>query len=418
VSHGKGKFLRSAALLTAGAMTFAACGSDKEETPSATTTAGGTATTAGQTQTVKIGFISPLSGSLSALGIGMKNSVDLAIKQANAAGTIKGWKIELAAEDDTAKADVGAQVATKLASDPAVGGVVGTLNSSVALQVQPILNTANIAMISPANTGVALTFGADAANKKRPYASYFRVAANDGIQGPFGADYASKDAASKTVVAIHDKKAYGQGLVEAFKARFEKNGGKVAAVETINPGDQDFSAVITKIKPLNPDLIYYGGEYPEAGPLSNQLKKAGIKAPLMGGDGIYDPKFVELATAASAEGDLSTSVGAPPEKLASAKAYLDAYKAGGYSDPFGGYGPQAYDSANAIINAMAKVLPGKTSLDSATRKAIVDAIQANTFDGATGKVGFDAFGDTITPVLTAYKVTGGKWVDVKTEAFK
>jgi branched-chain amino acid transport system substrate-binding protein len=401
-------------------MTFAACGSDKEEgTTTTTAAAGGSSTTAtAATQTVKIGIVAPLSGSLSALGLGMKNSVDLAIKEANAKGTIKGWKIELAAEDDTAKADVGAQVATKLASDPAVGGVVGTLNSSVALQVQPILNTANIAMVSPANTGISLTFGADAAAKKRPYASYFRVAANDAIQGPFGADYAFKDAAAKTVVAIHDKKAYGQGLVEAFKGRFEKNGGKIAAVETINPGDQDFSAVITKIKPLKPDLVYYGGEYPEAGPLANQLKKAGITAPLMGGDGIYDPKFVELATAASAEGALSTSVGAPPEKLSSAKTYLDAYAKGGYSDPFGAYGPQAYDSANAIINAMATVLVGKTSLDSTTRKAIVDAIQKNTFDGATGKVGFDEFGDTITPVLTAYKVTSGKWVDVKTEAFK
>jgi len=401
-------------LLVIAAMLFAACGSDKEET---TTGGGGGEEATEETKTVKLGVIAPLTGSLSALGLGIKNSVELAIKQANDEGTIKGWKIELAAEDDTAKADIGAQVATKLASDDAVAGVVGTLNSSVALQVQPILDKAGIVMVSPANTGVELTQGTDPAAKKRQFESYFRVATTDNIQGPFAANYVSKDLNAKNVVTIHDKKTYGQGLVAAFTAQLTKNGGTVVAAETINPGDQDFGAVLTKIKPLNPDLIYYGGEFPEASLLSSQAKEQGIKAPVMGGDGIFDKTYIETAKD-KAEGDLCTSVGAPTDELESAADYVEAYGAAKYADDFSAYGAYAYDAANTIIKALEKVLEGKDELNAEVRAEIVEAVQETSFDGATGKVSFDEFGDTTTKVLTVYKVTNQEWKAVKTDEFK
>jgi branched-chain amino acid transport system substrate-binding protein len=411
----RSRFWRLPVLLVIAALLFAACGSDKDEdTSSGSDKDTGTAVA---TKTVKLGVIAPLSGSLSALGQGIKNSVDLAIKQANESKKIKGWKIELAAEDDTAKADVGAQVATKLSSDDAVAGVVGTLNSSVALQVQPILDREHIVMVSPANTGIELTQGTDAANKKRQFESYFRVATTDAIQGPFAANYASKDLNAKNVVTIHDKKTYGQGLVAEFSKQIVKNGGKVVAAETINPGDQDFSAVLDKIKPLNPDLIYYGGEYPEASLIARQAKDKGIDAPLMGGDGIFDKTYIETAKDA-AEGDLCTSVGAPTDDLDSAKEFVDAYDKAGYADPYSAYGAYAYDAANVIIDAMAKVLSGKTALTPELRQQIVAAVQYTNLEGVTGKVAFDEFGDTTTKVLTVYKVTNQAWTAVKTDEFK
>ncbi len=410
----RSRFWRFPILLVIAAMLFAACGSDEEEAPAG---GGGSEKAAEPTKIVKIGVVAPLSGGLSALGAGIKNSVELAIKQANAANKIKGWKIELAAEDDTAKADVGAQVATKLASDEAVAGVVGTLNSSVALQVQPILDRAGIVMVSPANTGIELTQGTDAAAKKRQFQTYFRVATTDAIQGPFAANFASKDLNAKNVVTIHDKKTYGQGLVAAFTGQLTKNGGKVVAAETINPGDQDFSAVLTKIKPLNPDLIYYGGEYPEAQLLSSQAEAQGIKAPLMGGDGIFDPTFIKTAGQA-AEGDLCTSVGAPTDELESAAKFVEDYKAAKFADDFSAYGAYAYDAANVIINALADVLADEDELTAEVRTKIVAAVQKSSFDGVTGKVAFDEFGDTTTKVLTVYKVTNQEWKPVKTDEFK
>jgi branched-chain amino acid transport system substrate-binding protein len=410
----RSRFGRLTALLAIAAILFAACGSDEPE--GATEEEGGGGSAAAN-KTVKIGVIAPLSGSLSALGQGIKNSVDLAIKQANEEEKIEGWTIELAAEDDTAKADVGAQVATKLASDPEVVGVVGTLNSSVALQVQPILDRENIVMVSPANTGIDLTQGADRAAPKRQFESYFRVATTDAIQGPFAADYATKDLNAKNIVTIHDKKAYGQGLVAEFTKQATKNGAKVVAAETINPGDQDFKTILDKIKPLNPDLIYYGGEYPEASLLTTQAKDAGIDAPVMGGDGIYDGTYISTAKD-KAEGDLCTSVGAPTDDLESAAQFVEDYEAEDYADSYSAYGAYSYDAANVIIEAMAKVLEGEDELTPELREEIVAAVQETDLDGVTGKVSFDEFGDTTTKVLTVYKVTDQQWTAVKTDEFE
>ena len=269
-----------------------------------------------QNKTAKIGVIAPLSGDLAALGKGIQNSVDLAIKQANENKTIPGCTLEIAPEDDQATPDVGKNAATKLASDKDVVGVVGTLNSSVAQSVQPVLTSAKISMVSPANTNPSLTQGADFATATtRTYPNYFRTATTDSIQGPFAARYLFEKAGIKEVATVNDKKTYGQGLVNAFTEEYTKLGGKVVAAETINPDDDKYDAVISKIKPSNPKAVYYGGEFPQAGPFSQQMKAAGLNVPLMGGDGIYSGEYIKLAGATS-EGDLATSVGAPTDTLA------------------------------------------------------------------------------------------------------
>ena len=404
----KQKLVIVGATLLAASLAMSACGT-RTETPS-----GGASESTDKV--VKIGVIAPLSGDLSALGLGIQNGVDLAIKEANEKKTIPGWTIEIDAQDDQATPDVGKNAATKLAGDDEVVAVVGTLNSSVSQSVQPVLSSATITQVSPANTGTSLTQGPDPAKKTRPYENYFRTCTNDAIQGPFAARYMYNTAGVKKVATIHDKLAYGQGLVAAFTEEYKKLGGEVVAADTINPDEKDFSSVISKVKAAGPDAIYYGGQYPQAGPLSQQAKAAGLKVPVMGGDGIYDPKYIELAGKTS-EGDLATSVGAPTEDLASAKAFVDAYAAAGYKDPYGAYGGYSYDAANAIINALKVSLASAADAKSA-RQPTVDAMADVAFDGATGKVAFDEFGDTTTKVLTTYKVEGGKWVADETEEFK
>jgi len=371
------------------------------------------------TKVVKIGVIAPLSGDLTATGTGIRNSVDLAIRQANEKNKVPGWKIELAAEDDAAKPDVGAAAAAKLASDAAVVGVVGTYNSSVALQVAPVLQRANIVQISPANTNDTLTRGQNfKTSPTRPYNNYFRTATLDSLQGGFAADYAYNDLKAKNVAIIHDKKAYGQGLADSFKGQFEKLGGKIVATETINPGDKDFSGVLSKIKPLNPDLIFYGGEYPEGSLISNQAHGTqAIKAPIMGGDGVVDPTYGKTAGAA-ANGDYGTSVGAPPEQQASAKQFLADYKAAGFKDSYSAYGALAYDAANAIISTLPTALGSATAVDDAVRRKVVEAVGKVNFGGASGTVAFDSFGDTVTKTLTMYKVDAMEFKPIKTGEFK
>ena len=408
MGESRGQRWRGLAVVMLPLLLAVACGGDEEESGS------------GQTaKVVKIGVIAPLSGDLTATGTGIRNSVDLAIRQANEKNRVPGWRIELAPEDDAAKPDVGAQAAAKLASDQAVVGVIGTYNSSVALQVAPVLQRASVVQISPANTNDTLTRGENfKTSPKRPYDNYFRTATLDSLQGGFAADYAYNDLKAKNVAIIHDKKAYGQGLADSFRAQFEKNGGKVVATETVNPGDKDFNAVLTKIKPLNPDLIFYGGEYPEASLISSQAKgPAGIKAPLMGGDGIVDPTYTKTAGAA-ANGDLATSVGAPPESLPSAKTFIDDYRAAGFRDGYSAYGALAYDAANAIIGTLATALGSASAVDDSVRRKVVEAVGKVNFAGASGTVAFDSFGDTVTKSLTMYKVEGAEFKPIKTGEFK
>jgi branched-chain amino acid transport system substrate-binding protein len=398
----KHKLVLAGVTLLAASLAMSACGSRAEQAP------GGEA---GAAKVAKIGVIAPLSGDLSALGSGIKNSVDLAIKQANEKKTIPGWTLELDAQDDQATPDVGKNAATKLAGDNDVVAVVGTLNSSVSQSVQPVLSGAQITQVSPANTNPTLTKGADLANPKRPYPGYFRTCTTDSVQGPFAAKYLI-DKGIKKVATIHDKKAYGQGLVAAFTEAYKNGGGEIVDAETINPDDKDFSAVISKVKNANPEAVYYGGEYPQAGPLSQQAKAAGLTVPLMGGDGIFDPAFIELAGKTS-DGDLASNVGAPPESLASAKQFISDYAAAGYKEPSAAYGTYSYDAANAIINALKTSLANASDAKSA-RQATIDAMSKVSFDGATGPVAFDQYGDATTKVLTVWKVTGGKWVADKT----
>jgi branched-chain amino acid transport system substrate-binding protein len=397
--------------LAVAALALSACGSRGDSG----TSSGGSSGGGGASKTVKVGVIAPLSGDLSALGKGIQHSVELAVKQANDSNAIPGWKIEVTSADDEGKADVGKNAATKLASDDQLVGVVGDLNSSVSQQTQPIFAAANITQVSPANTNPSLTIGADAASPKRAYKTYFRTCTTDAVQGPFAAQYLLAQGI-KNVATIHDKKAYGQGLVDAFTTEFKKGGGTVVAAETINPDESNYQAVVSKVVPSKPQAVYYGGEYPQAGPLSQQMKSAGLNVPLMGGDGIYDPKYIDLAGSTS-NGDLATSVGAPTDSTDAGKKFLSEYKAAGYAEPSAAYGGYSYDAANAIIQGLKSSLASASDAKSA-RTATIEAVGKVSFDGVTGKVAFDQYGDSTSKVLTVYKVDGGKWVPAKTDTFK
>lgn len=400
--------------LVAASLAFAGCGS-REPSAAPTTADTGAATAPTDNKTAKIGFIAPLTGGLSALGTGMRNSAQLAVNQANESGAIPGWTLELVPLDDEAKPDVGANAATQLAADDEIVGVIGTLNSGVAQSVIPILDAASIVQVSPANTGPSLTQGADLANPVRPNANYFRTATTDAIQGPVAAQFLIDSGITK-VATVHNKGTYGQGLVEQFAIAYEAGGGEIVAAETIDADASDYTSVVTTIAAASPELVYFGGEYPSGGPLSNQMKANGLNVPLFGGDGIFDPTFIELAGSGS-NGDLATSVGAPPSELPSAAAFIEAYEAGGFAEPYAAYGSMSYDAANAIIEALKVVLPTATDAKSA-RPAIIEATNSVAFDGASGRVEFDEFGDTITRTITVYKVVDGEWATEKIVNFE
>jgi branched-chain amino acid transport system substrate-binding protein len=403
----KGKFLQAVTVL--GVLLLLATGCSREET------GGGQAEAA---KTAKIGVVAPLTGPLSELGLGIKNSVDLAIRQANEKKTVPGYNLVLAAEDDTADPATGANAANKLASDPQVAGVIGTLNSSVSQSVAPVLAKANITQISPANTNDTLSRGPKFKDApKRIWPTYFRTASLDSLQGPFGADYALGDGGFKTAFVINDKKTYGQGLANAFADRFKEKGGQVIGTDTVNPGDRDFGAVVTKVIGAKPDMVYYGGEYPEAGPLAAQLKDRGFAGPMMGGDGIYASDFFKGA-GDKGDGTLATSVGEPTERLDTAKQFVSDYEAAGFSESYSAYGALSYDAANILIQGLAKALPNASDVQGARPEVTKAVGETRSFQGATGEHSFDEFGDTSNRAWTVYQAKSKEWKDVFSGQFQ
>ncbi|MET8826793.1 branched-chain amino acid ABC transporter substrate-binding protein [Streptomyces sp. NPDC004610] len=388
------------AALAAGSLTLTACGSRDDSASS----------DSGDKTQVVIGVDAPLTGDLSALGLGIRNSAELAVKTANKDEYVEGVEFVLEPLDDQAQPSVGQQNAQKFISNADVVGVVGPLNSSVSQQMQKPFNDAGLTQVSPANTGTELTQGDGwkTGDSVRQFKTFFRTATTDEIQGAFAADYLYNQAKIQKVYLIDDQKTYGAGLAASFKTNFTKLGGEIVGEDHVNPEDRDFNSVVAKVDGTGAQALYYGGEYPAAAPLSQQLKDSGQNIPLMGGDGIVSGDYGELNKKAA--GDLGTSVGKPVEQLDSAKQFIADYEAESYEDPYEVYGGLTYDAAWSIIEAVKLAVEGNDGqLPDDARKAVLDAMSKVKFDGVTGTISFDEFGDTTNTTMTAYKIENNAW---------
>jgi len=370
--------------------------------------------TTGGDKVVKIAVLAPLKAGLVEFGAGIKNSVQLAVDQANKKHAIPGWKIEVLAVDDSSDGPTGAAGAATIVADPDVVGVVGTYNSGVALQAAPVFQPAHLAMISPSNTLSSLTLGDDSANPTRQFDDYFRMVASDARQGPFLARAVLKMGV-RHVAVVSETKAVSKGLADAFTATFKDRGGTVNVQQVVPDGSQNFKDFLDAVATDKPDMIFFGGEYQVAAVLRNQATASGFTKPLVGGDGIKDDAYIKDA-GQNASGTVASTVGVPSNLLKSAKGYLKAYDKAGFSEPPTDYGPYAYDAANLLIDAARKVLKGQDSIPTDARQKIVSLVQKANTTGVSGPISFNAFGDTRHMVFTLYKVTGNPlaWKPVKT----
>ncbi|MDX2561218.1 branched-chain amino acid ABC transporter substrate-binding protein [Streptomyces sp. TX20-6-3] len=359
--------------------------------------------------TVVIGVDAPLSGGLSSMGVGIKNSADLAARTANESRHVPGVTFEIKALDDVADPAKGASNATRFAADKKVLGVVGPLNSSVARTFVPTLARADVVNVSPGNTDPTLTLGPDwsAGHRSRPHSTYFRTIATDVDQGPSGARYLYEAKKTKLYV-IDDTSAHGTALTAGVTAEFTKLGGTVVGTEQVDPAERAFAGLAVRVRSSGADAVYFGGYYDTAAPLSQQLKQAGVNVPLMGGDGIFDQQY--LTENPRAEGDLATQIGVPAEASEAGREFLDRYRKANYPEPPGWYGPYAYDATWALIEAVKTLVTanGGTLPDDARAK-LSQAVAGSAFDGVTGRVAFDRDGDTVNRRVTVYVVNDGSW---------
>ncbi|MFJ6053476.1 ABC transporter substrate-binding protein [Streptomyces sp. NPDC092307] len=400
-----------AVLVTGSVLTWSLTHDD--DTPRGGGTAGNGS--AGSSVTVVIGVDAPLSGGLASMGVGIKNSADLAARTANESGHVPGVHFEIKALDDGADPAKGEANAARFVSDEKVLGVVGPLNSGVAKTLVAPLARANLAVVSPSNTDPVLTLGPDwaAGNKSRPYSTYFRTVATDVVQGPFAARYLHGSAKKTKVYVVDDASAHGTALTSGFTPEFAKLGGTVVGTEQVDPAERAFAGLATRVRSSGADAVYFGGYYDTAATLSQQLKQAGVGVPLMGGDGIFDEQY--LTTNPKAEGDLATNIGVAAAESAAGQDFLDRYQKAGYPEAAGWYGPYAYDATWSLIEAVKAVVTangGTLPPAPDTRAKVPQALAGTTFDGVTGRVAFDGAGDTVDRRLTVYTVKDGKWAMV------
>lgn len=342
---------------------------------------------------IKIGCAGPLTGDQAQLGMDCCRGVRLAVEEANAAGHgLAGYKLELMELDDQHNPSQAVNVAKKFTVDPDLVGVIGHFNSSCTKPASAVYHQARITQITAASTNPALS--------QQGFDTFFRVAATDDVQGPNGAEYAQRELKVASVFVIDDKTTYGKGLADEFEKRAAALGITVLGHQGITQGDKDFTPLLTKIKPLMPDLIYFGGIYPEGALVLRQMRALGIESKFMGGDGLATPIFSELAGEALADGVYATMIGGDMAQIPSAVGFIEAYeKRFGEIGQWSAYG---YDAANFLIAAITKA-------GVKDRQAVLKAMrEIPKFDGITGEIFFDAKGDNQNQFIGMFVFSKGK----------
>jgi branched-chain amino acid transport system substrate-binding protein len=346
---------------------------------------------------VRIGSVAPLTGPQAHIGKDNENGARLAIDEINAQGvTLGGQKIhfELISEDDQADPKTASIVAQRLV-DQQVKGVIGHLNSGTSIPASKIYLDAGIPQISPSATAIKYT--------DQGFKTAFRTMTNDRQQGRVIGEYAARKL-GKRVAIVDDRTAYGQGLADEVEKAVKASGGEVVAREYTNDRANDFTAILTSIKAKNPDVIFFGGMDPQGAPMAKQMRSLGLKATLLGGDGLQTPEFIRLAGNAS-DKSVASSPGLPPASMPRGPEFLKKYSA--KYGPMQIYAPYAYDAVFAMVDAMKRA-------DSAEPAKYLAQLPKVRFQGVTGEIGFDEKGDVLGGAITLYRVKGGKWEIIET----
>ena len=346
-----------------------------------------TATTPADGVEVKIGHVAPLTGPIAHLGKDNENGARLAIEEINKSGlTIDGKKVvlTLVPEDDAEDPKTATQVAQKLV-DAKVAGVVGHLNSGTSIPASKIYSDAGITQVSPSATNPDYT--------KQGFKTTYRLVATDAQQGPALANYVINTLKAKTVAIIDDSTQYGKGLADEFEKTIKAAGVKVVTREASNNKATDFKAILTKVKGKKPDVIMYGGMDATGGPLTKQAAELGIKAKVVGGDGMCTEKLAELA------GDAVVNVTCSEAGMALSKMAQGADFQKRYKERFNAdvqiYAPFTYDAVFVLVDAMKRA--------NSTDPAKILVVMPDTkMEGLVGNIAFDDKGDMKEGVITLY----------------
>jgi branched-chain amino acid transport system substrate-binding protein len=370
------------AAAAASALLLSACGGDDSGSSSGSggSSGGGSAT---------IGFMGAQTGPNAQLGINISNGVELALEQHNAKSGVT--QVKLIKYDTQGDPTQATNQAKKALTDKVVA-IVGPAFSGESKTADPIFEEAGIPNVSPSATAVSLA--------QNGWKFWHRVLANDDVQGPGDADFIAKTLNAKTAAVIDDQSEYGKGLADAVRKQLATAGVKVAVNDSINPDASSFSSTVNKVKPANPDVVFFGGYYSAAGKLVKQLKDGGVQGTFMSGDGTLDAQFINGGGAAANGALLScTCSSATGSTDPAVQKFATDYKAKFNVDP-ATYSAEGFDATNAILQA---IDAGKTSSSD-----INDFVSSIDFKGVSKQIKFDSKGELANDLLFITEVKDGK----------
>ncbi|GGJ76148.1 branched-chain amino acid ABC transporter substrate-binding protein [Deinococcus aquiradiocola] len=333
---------------------------------------------------IKLATLSPLSGGQSDQGLQIRNATQLAVAAYQARFKAAGFELQLVTYDDQADPTTGTALARRIAADPAILALIGTYNSGVAVPVSDVLLGAHIPMITPSATGVKVT--------ARGLPNVNRVVARDDAQGSAIGKFIATTLKAKKVYMLDDKTAYGQGLASEVEKYLRAHGVTILASEGTEE-KSDFSSIISKIKALNPDAVFFGGIFNQGAPFVKQLRESGVTSAVMGGDGWDSSEFQRLA-GSTASGVMYTATAAPASSLPKAATFAALYRKTFNAD-VQGFGVTAYDAANIALGTILN-LARKSGGKVPDHAAVEAGIRASRTTGLlSGTVQFDKLGDRL-----------------------
>ena len=283
-------------------------------------------------------------------------------------------------------------------ADRDVVAVIGHLNSSCTLSASAIYHQARLLQITPVSSNPQIS--------RQGFDTFYRTCATDDLQGPAAALFIVNELRAKRVFVLNDLTTYGRGLANELIKKLQALGAEVIGDEGITQGDKDFVPLLTKIKSVSPDLIYFAGMFPEGALLIKQRSEVGLPARFMGGDGLFDPVLIDLATPRAAEGIYLTTIGSDIHQLSTAKQFVSEYEM--RFGPIGAYSAYAYEATTIVIHAIRTA--GRKD-----RQAVLAAMKTlKDFPGIFGPHNFDEKGDSLIRDIGIFTVKDGRFRFVKT----
>lgn len=342
-------------------------------------------------QVLKLGTMSPLTGPYAADGNDIRQGAEIAVEVIKEQGGIPGFAdIQIFPQDTACDPKQAVAAANKLINDQ-VTGVVGAYCSSSTIPASETLAEENIIMLTPASTNPKVT--------ERGLTNMYRICGRDDHQAPAAVKFMKEVEAVKTIFVVDDKTTYSQGLADGVVAAAKEHGIEVLGHDHVNQGDKDYSAVLTKVKAANPDLVYVSLQNSATGALMvTQARRMGISAKLMGQDAVYHPQLMEIAKA-DAEGMFLT-FGDIDKNAPAFKDFLAKWTAKTGNQP-GAYSAYAFDSAMAYLLAVKAA--GTTD-----PAKVRDELLKIKFTGASKEISFNEKGDSGSN-YTVYVVKDGKF---------